>query len=731
MFKPKPKFFIPFLFFCILLIVQPVKAQSGWNTIPHAQNVELSLSDLGFEDSIVLQGPYQEVSASFSLPPDWNLTSPATLNLRLYSEFQSLFEALTNQESSTATAGMEGYLKITLNGNTITETTLNENVESVLSITIDSEYFLEDSKENLFTISWDSASACQYSVTTTLSIDPSSKINFPMETKAVKTDLSAFPAPFYTPHALKTYPIALVIPDQPDEDDLSALLAVSAGLGKQTEGAAQYDIVPMSEVNVAAFGNEHLIVIGKTDELAEFFQKKMDNPELLSLLESSPAGNGLLSLQVSPWNSGRALLLVTGENGEALRKASAVIAANDFLPYANGNTAIIQNIIDPSEKAQFQVDVPLSDLTQESLAMNTLGETTIRIPFDVPGDTQISSEAFLELYFRHSQLINYLQSNLTVSLNGKMVSNIRFSDTSAQDGLARIIFPPDTIRPLKNILEFTFNIASQDVCADERSGNYWISIFKESYLHLPPVLEISQEQTSYTLKDIPDALLNDHTLSTLTFLADQNDLESWKYASRLAFELGTFTRSDIVQPNAVFAGTAEGLQGKTTLAIGMTSEIPFSSGINAALPLPFKEDGSIQDTTLNGIQFQMQADQPFGVLEITSQSDDQSLFFSILGNSTDGLQSAFQTAQTRLLHEDGPSANVEIIDNSNISHSYYIKPSLPAAGNEETRENWLQRMISPTAEKTVIYLLVGCTLLTAAFILWIIADNARAKKKLK
>ncbi len=336
--------------------------------------------------------------------------------------------------------------------------------------------------------------------------------------------------------------------------------------------------------------------------------------------------------------------------------------------------------------------------------MNTLGETTIRIPFDVPGDTQISSEAFLELYFRHSQLINYLQSNLTLSLNGKMVSNIRFSDTSAQDGLARIIFPPDTIRPLKNILEFTFNIASQDVCADERSGNYWISIFKESYLHLPPVLEISQEQTSYTLKDIPDALLNDHTLSTLTFLADQNDPESWKYASRLAFELGTFTRSDIVQPNAVFAGTAEGLQGKTTLAIGMTSEIPFSSGINAALPLPFKEDGSIQDTTLNGIQFQMQADQPFGVLEITSQSDDQSLLFSILGNSTDGLQSAFQTAQTRLLHEDGPSANVEIIDNSNISHSYYIKPSLPAAGNEETRENWLQRMISPTAEKNVIYL---------------------------
>jgi hypothetical protein len=731
MFKPKPKFFIPFLFFCILLIVQPVKAQSGWNTIPHAQNVELSLSDLGFEDSIVLQGPYQEVSASFSLPPDWNLTSPATLNLRLYSEFQSLFEALTNQESNTATAGMKGYLKITLNGNTITETTLNENVESVLSITIDSEYFLEDSKENLFTISWDSGNACQYSVTTTLSIDPSSKINFPMETKAVKTDLSAFPAPFYTPHALKTYPIALVIPDQPDEDDLSALLAVSAGLGKQTEGAAQYDIVPMSEVNVAAFGNEHLIVIGKTDELAEFFQKKMDNPELLSLLESSPAGNGLLSLQVSPWNSGRALLLVTGENGEALRKASAVIAANDFLPYANGNTAIIQNIIDPSEKAQFQVDVPLSDLTQESLAMNTLGETTIRIPFDVPGDTQISSEAFLELYFRHSQLINYLQSNLTVSLNGKMVSNIRFSDTSAQDGLARIIFPPDTIRPLKNILEFTFNIASQDVCADERSGNYWISIFKESYLHLPPVLEISQEQTSYTLKDIPDALLNDHTLSTLTFLADQNDPESWKYASRLAFELGTFTRSDIVQPNAVFAGTAEGLQGKTTLAIGMTSEIPFSSGINAALPLPFKEDGSIQDTTLNGIQFQMQADQPFGVLEITSQSDDQSLLFSILGNSTDGLQSAFQTAQTRLLHEDGPSANVEIIDNSNISHSYYIKPSLPAAGNEETQENWLQRMISPTAEKTVIYLLVGCALLTAAFILWIIADNARAKKKSK
>ena len=736
----KSKLIIPFLLLCILFTNQTVFAQGTFqqsqSSLPsmEAQTSELTLADIGFEEPIVLYGPYQEISATFTLPPDWNLTAPVKLELHIYSEFQSLLEAFASSEESAAIpGGVKGYLKIIVNGNVINETIVSENAETIIPIEIDPEFIHQDSGENEISISWDSEAACQYSVTSTLAIDPTSRIIFPYEYQPIQVELISFPKPFYSPSAISTYPIALVIPDEPDEDDLSALLSVSAGLGKQTNGALSYEIFSMDEINPTDFSDFHFIFIGKTDVLQTFFSDKMSGSDFNPILENSGGTNGILSMQVSPWNAGRALLLVSGKDGEALRKASAVIASNDFLPYTNGSTAIIQNISDPASQTQLQIDLELGELIQEEeLMINSLGKTTITIPFDVSGDTEISPEAFIEIYFRHSQLINYLQSNLTVSVNGKMVGNIRFSDTSAQDGLARIIFPPNTIHPLKNTLEFTFNITSQDICADERNGNYWISIFKESYLHLPPTLEVAGGQVFYTLNDLPDVLLSDHSLSDLAFVANPTDLQSWKYAAQMAFHLGTFTKSTILQPSAFFTGSLKSESPyHTAIVIGGTNDIPFTSGINANLPLPLKENGFLENTPLDGIQFQMEEDQPFGILEIANLPDTNTLVFSILGSSEEGLAAAFQAAQNRLFVNDNSTANVEIIDGENNTHTFYIEPVITAVDGEQAQENWIQHFFNLKAEDTVVYLLIGAVLITVVFVIWIISDRTRAKKKSK
>lgn len=729
----KFKFFIAILVLCVLAIPQAVFGQSTLSIAHEELSAELTLADIGFDSSINLYGPYHESSAAFTLPPDWEITTPIKLDLHIYSEFQSLLEVFASaEENSSLPSSIEGHLTISVNGQIITTTTLNQDIETIIPVEIPPQVIHGSYEENTINISWDTATACQYSVTSSLAVDPNSLITFSYEHKQVGTDLAAFPYPFYSQSFFRSYPAALVIPDDPDEDDLSALMAVSAGLGSQSDGNLDYDIFTMSEINAEQFSDYQFIIIGKTDNLQSFFNEKMSSLDLNSILDTSQDGNGLLSMQVSPWNSGRAVLLVTGNDSEALGKASAVIASHDFLPSTNGSTVVISEISDLTSQNQLQVDIDLGELTQEELLVNTLGETILTIPFNIPADTEISPEAFIELYFRHSQLLNYLQSNLTVSLNGKMVGNIRFSDASAQDGLSRIIFPPNTIQPLKNTLELTFNITAQDVCADERSGDYWISIFKESYLHLPPSLNITEEQKAYTLSDLPGILFSDHALSDLTFIADQLDQQSWKFASKIAFSLGTFTNSAILQPSALFT---ESFQGGTftgtAILLGKTDSLPFTTNLNTILPLSLETNGDMETVPMDGIQFQFQEGQSFGLLEITRQPDSQAVFLFVMGNDESGMQSAFQAVQNRLFANDGSYANVEIIDGELNTHTYNLEQPSTKAEEDQPQENWMQQILTMQIENTTIYLLIGMVIITVFFTLWIIADNARIKKKSK
>ena len=727
----KIKFFISILVLCILFIHQPVIAQSALQAANEEQIVELTLADLGFDDSIRLYGPYQESSTSFTLPPDWEITAPVRLDLRIYSEFQSLLEVFSSPEEYTPPSrNTEGYLTVSVNGQTISTTTLNEDIEMVIPVEIPAQVINNTFEGNTLTISWDTTNACQYSVTSSLAVDPNSSVFFPYEYKQTATGLNAFPYPFYAQHSIQSYPVALVIPDEADEDDLSALMAVSAGLGSQSGGALDYEIFMMNEIDAELFSDHHLILIGKTELLRSFFNEKMSESDFDPILKTGQSGNGILSMQVSPWNAGRAVLLVTGVNGEALRKASAVIASNDFLPSTDSRTAIISEISDSASQNQLQVDIYLGELTQEELLVNSLGETTVTIPFNIPADTEISPEAFIELYFRHSQLLNYLQSTLTVSINGKMVSNIRFSDASAQNGLSRIIFPPDSIHPLMNTLAFTFNITAQDVCADERSGDYWISIFKESYLHLPPSLDITEEKAPLILGDLPGILFGNQALSSLVFTADRTDQQSWKFASTIAFSLGSFTNSPILQPSALFT---ESLQSDSfdgpTILVGKTSSLPFTADLNSMLPLALEANGAIKAIPLDEIQFQFQEQQSFGLLEITRHPDTQAASLFIMGNNETGLQSAFQALQNRLINNDGAYANVEIIDGGMESHAYYLEQPSLQDEEEQLQENWLQRILNMQIENTNTYLLIGMIIITMCFALWFIADSTKAKKK--
>ena len=687
----------------------------------------LRLSDLDFSGSLNLAGPYQETAADFELPADWSLDAPLQIELRFRSDFQSLMQAFSGSPETENTAGIKGVLSIYLNETLVSATEVNSSAEGALSIEVNAQTVAPYPARNELRITWDAAAACAYGVTSGLYLDPASTLQFSYTNQPVNLSLRDFPQPFYSQTDIQAHPVTLLIPANPDEDSLSALLAVAAGLGRHSGGALDFNVMTSDRISPAELAEAHLILIGPLEAWRSYLAGSGLSADALQIPADAGMEDGLLVLQASPWNPNRALLLVSGENAAGLQKASASLASVDFLPYANGQAAVVSQLA--KDTAQTVIDVSLASLqTSDNLLVEQLGDTTFNIPFNMPADANISPEAYIEVYFRHSQLIDYLQSSLTISLNGTKIGSIRFSDQSAENGLARIILPPDIIRPLQNTLEITTSIVPQDLCADERSGNFWVSVLGDSYLHLPPVLEEGGTQTGdLYLSDFPQALLTDENLSTLTFVAAADDWQNWLYAADLAYRLGVFTASGPLQPSAAFlADDPQSLGGQSILLIGSSAEIS-ASAWNAVLPLPFEADGLLPSLSFEGVQFQTADEQDLGELQITRQSESGAPLFSLTGSSPAGLNAAMAAAGKGLTDELSSAANVTVIDGEQNGHNLLIEKPVSAAVDEGAAPKWYERLLGKNMEKANFYLLAGSLVLTVLYILWM--TTAKPKRK--
>lgn len=681
----------------------------------------ISFSDLGVKEAIQLHGPYQEVSIKFALPPDWLVEDDFVLMLDATSEFQALLEAFTSEDATDEINFKKGYLRAELNGISIGEVEIGGSENHTITFSAPGDLVNQDTKENELVISWDSTIACAHSNTSFIKISTGSELFFQHSVKTISLTLKDFPAPFLYDNSIIHYPVAFVIPDRSDEDNLTALMAVSSAFGKLGGEEFSYEIIGASELDQKRFEDHHIVIIGNLKQTDEMLVNGMGGDKLDAQDAVAGTESGFLTYRVSPWNKGRILLIVTGENGTALKKASSVISADSIIPFLNGNSAVIQEAKDATTANQFQIDRPLGDLVEEkSLQATSINETRVKIHFSIPGDLQISPESYLELYFRHSQLINYLRSNITIFINNNLVGTIRFSDHSAENGLARIILPPNVLRPFKNEMIISFTVIPHDICADERSRNYWVTIFGDSYLHIPPVLESTTESKPYTFFNLPSGLMRDSTFSNLVFLVGENEMQDWKYASRLAFTLGMYTDANIIQPAVRFFNSTDELENnKDYITISKMDTFPIYSEVNTYLPLPIKLDGEFLEESFAGIKFEIDSKQDIGLIESARIQDKQTTILGIFGNSSKGLSTAVGALIDQINSGDRVNANVQIIDGEGESHFYQFEPEKAVSeANGIGKEAWLDRLSNFTKQNSAFFLLIIFSIISISFSIW-------------
>ena len=667
-------------FLAILVMPSPGHAQTHLIQVPVEVSQEFEFSKLGLSTDTILQGSFDEVKLVFSLPSTWELKPGALINLSITNYFADL---MVGQTDAIPGKIIVGELSVWLNGSKFGSLSLQDSGDFNYSINLDERVFRDRALVGLneLILRWDASVSCDYGIASTVTILPSSKLHLQYQVSAIPSDLNQFPSPFFQQRSIEPQKVTILIPDQPTEGELQSALVVAAGFGKFSKGKMTIDLTTFNQLGNDEYKSNHLIVVGTMKNLA-FLNDANFSSIITNQISSVTASDdeGVIMEFNSPWKTDSVLLIVTGKTESGVIKAATAVSSGVLVTSSEKNIALVKEIYQNVSQAEEKVDVSFSELNQQTIEITNYGQQQLEIPFTIPKNKLVSPEAYLDLTINHSKLIDYNQSGLWVSLNGVPIGSVRFSDQTSETTLVRFIIPPSAIKTIFNKIEIETNLISRNTCSNPGVADHWITIFGDSYLHIPTIQESGKLETPASIGDYPQPFILDEGLGSTTIVFENDDPQSWKIASALVFNLGAEMQSEKTFLNVRFPNglNLESSKDQQLLIIGLSNKIPFSTKINDLLPAPFNIDGGLQDESKLKIKYEVKNDQPLGYLELFNiAASPHSEVLLVLGSNAEGLAKAGQILLDAAMREQMLHSNFVLIQDEKLLPEFIETRPLP------------------------------------------------------
>lgn len=592
------------------------------------------------QNDIQLTGPYDLASLVFDLPADWQLTGSAELNLNLTIALSLFADAPTTLQFS----GTGGNLIVEFNRHVVGSFPLNQNGETTVQILVpleDLKPVRTDGRQELVFI-LDSGFSCLINQQMTVIVHNSSSMTFPHENVLPDTSLARFPFPIYQ-NTIYPDSALIAIPDQPTAEELQSALIVAAGLGRLTGLNLLLDLTPISKIGPEVAANNHVVLVGKTSSLPPLDQLELPLP-LAGGKFQTPGGDendGIVQMVHSPWTPQRVVLLVSGNTDAAVVKAAQAVSTGVLRANAAPNLSVIQEVQASFQELSQQSDFTLLDRGYNNTLLERRGTDSVTYNFYIPPDRILGADAYFELVYGNSALLDYGRSGLVIQMNGQPIGSVRFSDTTASRTMNRvqINIPPSTVVSGENQLEVISSLQPIDNCSVPNLRGMWANIWADSRLHLPLIPTPVETAQVYDLGDFPAPLTFDSSLNTTAFVLQQDNLESWRSALQIAAYLGDRSNGSISLLQAYYADEVpdSARSALNLLVIGMGPEMPIVAEMNEFLPAPFETGSGIATERNMQVIFRIPPDSPVGYVELLpSPWSKNNLVIAALGNLEQG-----------------------------------------------------------------------------------------------
>ncbi|MCA9930502.1 MAG: cellulose biosynthesis cyclic di-GMP-binding regulatory protein BcsB, partial [Anaerolineales bacterium] len=596
---------------------------------------------------VLLQGPYDAGSYRFGLPADWSLQPGAVLNLDI-----QLFNPLATLSTGQVVNQPVGTLDVRMNGVSLPPIFLSGDGEQSFALDLPDSALISyrsDGRHELV-VSLQSEQPCESETQISLLVKPTTQMLLPHQMQAPVTDLRLLPRPLFQDSFVEDAAI-LVVPTQPDPADLQAAMAVAAGLGRMTKGALNLSLVTADLLSTEMQYSTHLILVGSPADFDMWEQLSLPAPVENGRFQvtSSQPDDGIVQMVVSPWNPAKVVMVVGGANDAAIIKAGQAVSSGILRVGTFPNMAIVSDI----QVAALPENVELIDESFDSLGydtreLNDKGINYANYTFKMPAGYVIGNDAYFELFFNHSALLNFEQSGLLIDINGEQVGSVRFDQSSTSLTQVRFNIPRYAVHAGDNELLVKAELMPQDNCINPNFEGIWLSLSSDSGLHMPLTASEAEARSSFDLSDYPTPFDYDFSLSNLTIVVPPDDVSAWQTAVQLIADLGDRVDVPYAAVHVAFADNIPEAERNANhlILIGRPSQLDMIGELTEVMPAPFAPGSDLADESNQRVKFRLPADSEVGYLEFFPSPWNQNrVILSVLGSS----ESAVNWSATALI----------------------------------------------------------------------------------
>jgi hypothetical protein len=412
--------------------------------------------------------------------------------------------------------------------------------------------------------------------------------------------------------------------------ELQSALTIGAGLANSTGGRLVMDLTTLGKMTAEESANNHVILIGKAASFPMLNQLQLPLSPTDGKFQSPGAGeeDGIVQMVHSPWSPARVVFLVSGNTDLAVVKAAQAVSTGNLRSNTASNLSIIGEVQADTLRPLPKTDQTLLDLGYATTVFERRGTLA-------PG-------AYFELAFGNSALLDYGRSGLNVRVNGQPVGSVRFTDATGSQSVNRtqITIPASVISPGTNNLEIIAGLQPLDDCSGSQLHGIWANIWSDSRLHLPLIVSTVAPAASFDLAEYPAPLSFEPSLSSVGFVLQKDNVESWQLALKVAGYLGERSNGSITLLNAYYADDVpdDARNNLNLVIIGNATQMPVIGELNDFLPAPFDDASGIATERDMQVTFRIPSNSPVGYVELLqSPWNRERIIIAALGNTSQGV----------------------------------------------------------------------------------------------
>lgn len=590
---------------------------------------------------ITMRGPFAAHSYYFDLPPTWKMKQGAVLQLTLDSYFTGSDSASSLPLGSTLASNYIGTLEIQYNYTTIGKMDLTNNgrMQVDVPIPLDVLNHYGSNQGHSILLILDSGVNCNLNSNTTVVVRSISQLYLPHDVIAPSVDLRLLPSPF-SQNSFNQDSTIIVVPNQPTAGELQAALSISAGFGRMTYNGLLISLLPVSQATVDVLASTNLIFVGKAKGLPPLQQVSLPAPVSNGLFaaKDSSSTDGIVQMAISPWNKTKVIMVVGGNDDDGVIKAARAVSAGMLQVGSNPSLSLVSDVqLTTPVFNPTNVNQTFADLGYDSIVANQVGLNVLSYTFNIPQNYLIGPDAYLDLNFSHTTLLEYQRSTIVAKLNGQPVGSVSLSDETAGQGNAKIFLPASAARPGSNNLSLEIDLEPRNVCVNPLLNGLWMRIDSSSSFHLPFVPNLTITSTLIDLGKYPFPFSFDPLMKDLAFVLSPNDPIGWNVAAQIASQLGNTNRIQLAGLETFYADSVSDVakQERNLIIIGKPSKLEILSKLADALPAPIEPGMDLVTQKNIQVSYHLGAGVDVGYLELLSAPWNSNRTILYVGGSSD------------------------------------------------------------------------------------------------